>query len=139
MDNYFKQAAIGSLNSKMGFGIFPFLEVFDETFQKNASRLFSDFFSEHSKVTKWMVYSDYIIGDKNKKSDVITFTFAPYMSGFLNFEKTVEILSFKDVKKLRRVNPEFLNLLKQSPTLSVPVMLNKTVKLHTMRVRKMQF
>jgi len=129
MKDYFKQVDTGSLSSKMGFGIFPYFEVFDETFKKSADRAFSNFFFEHSTVTKWMVYSDYIIGDKNKKSDVITFTFAPYMSGFVNFEKAVEISSFKDVKKLRRVNPEFLDLLKHSPILNVSVMLNQNRKI----------
>lgn len=129
MSDYLKKTDIESTNSKMGFGIFPYFQVFDETFKKSAYRVFSNFFSEHSAVTKWMVYSDYIIGDKNKKSDVITFSFVPYLSGFDSFEKTVEISSFKDVKKLSRVNLEFLNLIKYSPILNVSIMLNRDRKI----------
>lgn len=129
MNDYINNNKTSSIHSRKGFSIFPYFQVFIETFEKSANRSFANFFKEHSQATKWMVYSDYIIGDKNKNSDVITFTFAPYLSGLSEFEKAVDSLSFKDVKHLSRVNQEFLEFTRHSPTLSVSVMLNRNRKI----------
>jgi len=117
------------INQK-GYIVFPYLQVFDETFQRDASSIFSSFFSEFSQAKDWMLYSDYCIGDKNKNSDVITFTFAPYAHGFIEYEELVEKYSFKDIKHLKKVNIEFLHLIKNSPVLSISIMLNKDRKIY---------
>ncbi|BCN39864.1 hypothetical protein ALDI51_31830 [Alicycliphilus denitrificans] len=124
MKNYPKPNEVGPVSSKKGFAIFPYFEVLTETFEKSAIRSFGNYFRDHSGVAKWMVYSDYIIGDKNKKSDVIAFTFVPYLSGLSEFKRELDSQSFKDIKHLRRVNAGFLDLVRKSPTLSIAVMLN---------------
>ena len=93
--------------SKAGIVMHNFLSHFDETFNKSSHALFSEFFIRNGNVSKWMIFSDYALNDKKKPNDVITFSIIPYVGDFDSIGEKIKKLSFKDVKKLKRVNVEF--------------------------------
>ncbi|WP_304544008.1 hypothetical protein [Sulfurimonas microaerophilic] len=115
--------------SKAGIVIHNFLSHFDETFNKSSYVLFSDFFKKNGDISKWMIFSDYVLNDKNKPNDVITFSILPYVSDFDKLGDQINTLSFKDIKKLKRVNAEFLKFINKSEILNISVILDKNMVL----------
>lgn len=115
--------------SKTGIVMHNFLSHFDETFNKSSHVFFSDFFRKNRDVSKWMVFSDYALNDKNKPNDVITLSILPYVGNFDKISDQIEKLSFKDVKKLKRVNAEFLEFINESEILNISVVLDKDMVL----------
>ena len=122
--------------SKAGIVMHNFLTHFDETFNKYSHALFSDFFRKNSAVSKWMIFSDYALNDKNKPNDVITFSILPYVSDFEKLGEHIKKLSFKDIKSLKRVNPEFLKFINESEILNISVILDKNMVLDPFNERE---
>lgn len=104
-----------------GLLIHPFLQVFDETFAKSGRTIFRQFFRDIPHVSKWMVLTDYAYYDKNKFADVVTYSFVPYFPDFQDASDYIASVSFKDIKSLKRVNPEFLALINRLPILNVSI------------------
>lgn len=115
--------------SKAGVVMHNFLTHFDETFNKSSHALFSNFFKRNEDVSKWMIFSDYALNDMNKPNDVITFSILPYTSDFDKLGGQIKQLSFKDVKKLKRVNSEFLEFINESEILNISIVLDKNMVL----------
>lgn len=122
--------------SKAGVVIHNFLSHFDDTFNKSSHLLFSDFFKNNEDVSKWMIFSDYAINDKNKPNDVITFSILPYTIDFKRLSDLIKRLSFKDVKKLKRVNSEFLRFINKSEILNISIILDKNMVLDPFNERE---
>lgn len=123
--------------SKAGIVMHNFLCHFDETFNKSSHTLFTDFFRKNENVSKWMIFSDYALNDKNKPNDVITFSILPYVGNFDKLENQIKKLSFKDVKNLKRVNAEFLEFINESEILNISVVLDKNMILDPFNEREM--
>ena len=121
---------------KAGIVMHNFLSHFDETFNKSSHVLFSDFFKNNSDVSKWMIFSDYVLNDKNKPNDAITFTIMPYINSFHELGDEIKNLSFKDVKNLKRINSEFLEFINESEILNVSILLDKNMVLDPFNERE---
>ena len=50
------------------------IKILNDTFHKSAIEPLKDYIRTNSEHDKWLLYSDYCIGDKNKPNDVISFT-----------------------------------------------------------------
>jgi hypothetical protein len=120
-----------SNNPKPGYGfdIHWFLESFNDTFYKSCRDDFVSYFSEHSGIKKWMVFSDYVLHDKHKANDVIVFSIVPYLLEFNHFSTILNKLAPRDLKDAQRVDKHFIKLLASGSTLNIGVILNKKRKL----------
>ena len=123
--------------SKAGIVIHNFLSHFDDTFNKSSHAIFSDFFKKNKDISKWMIFSDYALNDKNKPNDVITFSILPYAGDFRELGDLVNKLSFKDVKKLKKVNLEFLDFINSSEILNISIIMDKNKTLDPFSEREM--
>jgi len=91
-----------------------FMEVVEETFNKSTKIVLENFLSIHKDIKKWMVFSDYVIDDKNK-NNVITFSFIPYILDFELFKKLINDLACKDLKNIKNIDEKFMLFLKDMP------------------------
>ncbi len=117
------------ISAEYGFGIHYFLAAFNDTFYKSSYTDFKKFFLDNKDVKKWMICSDYAIGDKNKKNDIVTFTFYPYIIDHQLLQKAIKALAPKDLKNTRTINEDFLSFVKEAPILNISVALSRKRKL----------
>lgn len=115
--------------AEKGFSFHYFLAAFNDTFYKSGHELFKNFFIKNRNIKKWMVFADYAFYDKKKNNDIVTFTFAPYPYNFDKISNQIEKLSFKDIKNLKKVNPEFLEFIKKSEILNISFFLDRKRRL----------
>lgn len=120
-----------------GFVFHNFLVAFDSTFNQSNHIKIKNFFQKNKRITKWMIFSDYVLHDKNKPNDVITFSIFPYAEDFFELGKKIDSMSFKDTKKLKRINKEFINFIKKSEILNLSILLSKERKLDPLNEREM--
>ncbi|HCF7939496.1 TPA: hypothetical protein NIU57_003071 [Klebsiella pneumoniae] len=120
-----------------GFIFHNFLVAFDSTFNQSNHIKIKNFFKRNKHITKWMVFSDYVLHDKNKPNDAITFSIFSYAEDFFELGKRIDLLSFKDTKKLKRINKEFINFIKKSEILNLSILLSKERKLDPLNEREM--
>ncbi|EFC2855116.1 hypothetical protein CUP90_003001, partial [Escherichia coli] len=104
---------------KAGFVLHNFLVAFDSTFNLSNHIKIENFFQKNKHIAKWMIFSDYVLHDKNKPNDVITFSIFPYTENFFELGKKIDLLSFKDTKKLKRINKEFISFINTSEILNL--------------------
>lgn len=105
-----------------GFGLMPAVEVFQNEFERGAAGNLERFI-DRVPSRKWMAFSDYVFYDPKKRSDVIVVSLVPWTNQFDAQSDHLQKLSFKDIKSLSRVNPEFIAYLRQAPIFNVAVML----------------
>lgn len=122
--------------SKSGIVMHNFLCHLDETFNASSHALFLDFFQKNKDISKWMIFSDYALNDKNKPNDAITFSIFPYTDRFIELGKLIDKLSFKDIKNLKKVNPEFLQFINESDILNISIVMDKNMKLDPFNERE---
>ena len=120
-----------------GFVFHNFLVAFDSTFNQSNHIKIKRFFEKNKNIPKWMIFSDYVLHDKNKPNDVITFSIFPYTEDFFKLGKKIDLLSFKDTKKLKRINNEFIKFIKHSEILNLSILLTKERKLDPFNEREM--
>ncbi|WP_346209105.1 hypothetical protein [Aeromonas salmonicida] len=123
--------------NKAGIIIHDFLTHFDDTFNKSSHVIFENFFKNNGHIRKWMVFSDYALNDINKVNDVITFSILPYTDDFFERGKIIQQHSFKDIKKLKRVNKSFIDYINKNQILNISVLLDKDFKLDPYNEREM--
>ncbi|MCE9832843.1 hypothetical protein [Vibrio diabolicus] len=126
----FKRLFTQKDNVDHGFGIHSYLEVFNETFYKTSKVSFHQFLNDFKDVPKWLILSDYALYDKNKKRDVITFTIVPYIASLEVFENAINNLSPKDLKKSKKIDDKFIELLNKGPFYNISISLGKKRRLH---------
>ena len=73
-------------------------ECLESTVNKSILEKFQNFLKQYPDVDKWFMCSDYCIGDKNKKNNVITFVIYPYILNFDDWKKVINNLQKKDLK-----------------------------------------
>lgn len=117
------------ISTEFGFSIHYFLTAFNDTFYKSSYTDFKKFFLDNKDVKKWMICSDYAIGDKKKKNDVVTFTFYPYIVDHQLLQRAIKALAPKDLKNTRKINENFLAFVKEAPILNISVVLSRKRKL----------
>jgi len=123
--------------NKAGIVMHNFLTHFDQTFNKSNHVIFENFFKKNEHVTKWMVFSDYALNDKNKTNDVITFSILPYTNDFFKLSEVIQKHSFKDIKKLKRVNKSFIDFINNNEILNISILFDKNMKLDPYNEREM--
>jgi len=117
------------ISAEYGFSIHYFLAAFNDTFYKSSYKDFKKFFLDNKDVKKWMICSDYAIGDKNKKNDIVTFTFYPYIVDYQVLQRAIKVLAPKDLKNTKTINEDFLSFIKEAPILNISVALSRKRKL----------
>lgn len=122
--------------SKSGIVMHNFLVNLDETFNASSHALFVNFFKKNKDISKWMIFSDYVLNDKNKPNDAITFSIFPYTASFKELSKLIDKLSPKDIKNIKRVNPEFLRFINESEILNISIIMDKKMKLDPFNERE---
>lgn len=122
--------------SKSGIVMHNFLCHIDETFNASSHALFLDFFQNNKDISRWMIFSDYVLNDRNKPNDVITFSIFPYAASFTELGKLINKLSFKDIKNLKKVNPEFLSFISESEIMNISIIMDKNMKLDPFNERE---
>ncbi len=122
--------------SKSGIVMHNFLCHLDETFNASSNSLFLDFFQKNKDISKWMIFSDYALNDRNKPNDAITFSIFPYAASFTDLGKLIDKLSFKDIKNLKKVNPKFLNFINESEIMNISIIMDKNMKLDPFNERE---
>ena len=100
-------------------------ECLESTVNKSILEKFQNFLKQYPDVDKWFMCSDYCIGDKNKKNDVITFVIYPYILNFDDWKKVINNLQKKDLKHTRLVSDQFCQFLNQGYCFSFSFILQK--------------
>lgn len=116
---------------EIGVGVHEFLLHFNDTFQQSGKTLLEKYLREFAEITKWILVSDYAFYDKRKKHDIVTFSLIPYIASFEEMSTALGGLAPADIKKTRRVNPEFLKLLANGPIFSISIKLDRERKLYS--------
>ena len=86
---------------------------------------FNEFINQHSPSKKWLLVSDYSIGDKKKPNDCICFSLFPHVSDINELLDNLSELAPKDIKSIRVVNSRFISLLNRHPIFSIGIILEK--------------
>ena len=88
------------------------LKVIEDTFYKSSVNDFKRYMQENSQHKKWLMCSDYSIGDRNKPNDVISFTIMPYDEYLDVIKRKIFSVAPTDIKDKRAVNPDFITYLR---------------------------
>lgn len=71
------------------------------------------YIKDNREHNKWMMYSDYCIGDEGKPNDVISFTIMPYDDHHHNIKGRIFSLASTDIKEKRTIAPDFIAYLRE--------------------------
>lgn len=116
-------------SNQQGFLISEFIVGVDESFKKNTFQEIKIFFNKYENITKWFIFSDYALYDKNKPNDVITFSIVPYIYNFDDYKNILNNLAPNDLKKMKKINNIFIQFLNDTPILNISFILSKYRKL----------
>ena len=98
----------------------PVHALLDEFFEnREISDIIAEYRCKNSSCSKWVMYSDYCLDDKNKANDVMTFVLMPFVSEALYVEMRRKIHDMQplDIKRASTVNEAFLSYLKSENVL----------------------
>ncbi|WP_411959029.1 hypothetical protein ACK56M_21325 [Pseudomonas sp. s4] len=93
---------LGDRNEQVGIPINYFLFHLDETFSKSSDKLLADYLESYSDVRKWIIVSDYVIGDKKKPNDTVVFSIIPGDADIEKIFSTIDRMAPVDIKKNKR-------------------------------------
>lgn len=89
------------------------INVIDDTFNKSTLEDLRCYIKENSQHNKWLMCSDYCIGDNTKSNDVISFTIMPYDDYLEEIKNLIISLAPTDIKHKRTINSDFIAYLKE--------------------------
>ncbi len=89
------------------------LTVLEDTFCKSTISDLMNFIQKNSHQKKWLMYSDYVIGDRNKPNDVASFTIMPYDDYPDIIKDRILSIAPSDIKSKKSVSPDFIAYLKE--------------------------
>jgi len=85
----------------------------DDVLLRTTADDFRRYVADNPEQRKFMIYSDYCIGDKKKANDVVSFTVMPY-DNFPDSEKAlIKSLAPKDIKNTTTIAPSFIEYLNE--------------------------
>ena len=125
------QEDISKIEGATGVSVHYFFSALDDCFHKTSYIQFQKFFKRNAEYRKWMIFSDYVLGDENKSNDVLVFSIMPYRYDFDEFGEYIKIVSKKDFKKSKSVRNEFIEMIKTQEIFNMVFVLNKDRKLHS--------
>lgn len=89
-----------------------FSNIFESLFKEVESKSLDKYLKKYKKIKKWLICSDYCIGDKEKKNNVSSFVIIPLLIDIPSLGK--EIVLLKDFKKIGKIIPEeYIKYLKE--------------------------
>lgn len=89
------------------------LKVIEDTLCKSSINDLKNYIQENSHHKKWLMYSDYSIGDKDKPNDVLSFTIMPYDNYPDVIKSKIFSIAPTDIKDKRSINPDFIAYLRE--------------------------
>ena len=98
----------------------PIHTLLDEFFSKEEIRnVITKYQNKNSKVSKWLMFSDYCLDDKSKANDVMTYVLMPFESEakYTEMQQKIHDMQPSDIKKTSTVNETFLSYLKSENVL----------------------
>ena len=93
----------------------PIHILLDEFFSKEEIRnVITKYQNKNSKVSKWLMFSDYCLDDERKANDVMTYVLMPFESEakYTEMQQKIHDMQPSDTKKTNTVNETFLSYLK---------------------------
>ena len=99
----------------------PVHALLDEFFAKEEiSDVITEYQRKNKNYSKWLMFSDYCLDDKNKANDVMTFVIMPFESEakYVEMEQKIHDMQPSDIKKTSTVNKDFLSYLKSESVLT---------------------
>lgn len=95
------------------------------TIDKGAIGDLRTFLQAHRGVTKWMVTSDYCIGDQGRTRDALAFTLVPYDAEFAQLKADASAGLRRDLKDIKYLSPEGVAYLRDERRFHLVVMLDR--------------
>lgn len=95
--------------------------LLDEFFAKaEISDVITEYQRKNANCSKWLMFSDYCLGDKKKANDVMTFVVMPFESEakYVEMQQKIHDMQPSDIKKTSTVNKDFLAYLKSESVLT---------------------
>ena len=100
-------------------------ESIHDTVMKSTIEDFRRFLDRYKGVSKWIICSDYCVGDKSKPNDVICFTLFPYIIGFKEWKDFIGEMQRVDIKNTSRISDVFCKFMKSGQTFSFCFILDR--------------
>ncbi len=89
------------------------ISFLEDTINKSALGDFKSYLCSKPFYGKWLICSDYCIGNKNKPNDVVSFTIMPYDTCPDEINGRFISLAPKEINKIKRISPDFISYLKE--------------------------
>ena len=93
----------------------PIHVLLDEFFANaEMEGVIAEYQHKNSSCSKWLMFSDYCLDDKNKANDVMTFVLMPFENEakYTEMQQKIHDMQPSDIKKTNTVNETFLSYLK---------------------------
>jgi hypothetical protein len=108
------------------------------TFGKTAKEEFRKFLAKHPMVIKWMIATDFVIGEPQAAHDAYAYTLFPYNTDLEVLKAEIVRLVPKDFKKTKTVEPRLHEFFQSGETFTICLLTPKKYKiagdLHTVRL-----
>lgn len=108
-----------------GIAVYPFLRHFDSTFRQSGAERLNTFLAKNSSIRHWLLLSDYAFHDKSKPADVATFSLVPIKESVEDLSSRITAVAPNDIKHMSSVRPKFIEFIKNYPTFSISVVLDR--------------
>lgn len=103
------------------------IELLKQEFQKEEIiAQVDEFLKRASYSPKWMLYSDYCLGERSKPNDVLTFALIPFISEekYQEIEQKIKETQPVDIKHTRSISGEFMDYIKSQAVFSFSFIVN---------------
>ena len=104
----------------------PAIKGIRETFNKSAIVDFTKFCNSIGRCDAWMVASDYVFRDGNRKYDTMAFAIIPVVKDVIAFRDEIENVEKQDLKRRKKIKNDFVNLLKSNKVFHVVLNFEKS-------------
>jgi hypothetical protein len=117
------------LNNKDASTYTP-INWFHTTFKQSSLDDFRNFLNPYKQmqVTKWLIFSDYCLKDRNKLYDAITFTIVPYIDNIQDLKFILGEIAPKDLKKTIDIDDRFCDFIKSGYCFNISIVFEKNSK-----------
>lgn len=105
----------------------PIHVLLDEFFANaEMEGVIAEYQHKNSSCSKWLMFSDYCLDDKNKANDVMTFVLMPFENEakYTEMQQKIHDMQPSDIKKTNTVDKDFLSYLKNENVLVFSLVFN---------------
>lgn len=103
------------------------IELLKQEFERDEMKVqVAEFLKRASYSSKWMLYSDYCLDDKNKPNDVLSFVLIPFISEekYQELEQKIKETQPVDIKHTRSISSDFMDYIKTQAVFSFSFIVN---------------